>query len=191
MAIETRPRQGLHVPRRAARSARHLSPHGPRAARPPPRRTSPGSDYFARHRPSARSRASTSPCRTSSSALGKDLQERAARATGRPTCAGSLVDAFAPYLSKPFVDENFKMQSALTGAKELLPRWQRVVEHRGRRARLRHRQALRGARSSRPPPRQRCWTSCTTSARALNDDLATLAWMSPATRKAAHREARP
>ena len=38
-----------------------------------------------------------------------------------------LLDAFAPYLSKPFVDENFKMQSTLTGAKELLPRWQRVV----------------------------------------------------------------
>ncbi len=38
-----------------------------------------------------------------------------------------LIDAFAPYLSQPFVDENFKMQSALTGAQKLLPRWQRVV----------------------------------------------------------------
>jgi len=38
-----------------------------------------------------------------------------------------LVDAFAPYLSQPFVDENFKMQSTLSGTKELLPRWRRVV----------------------------------------------------------------
>ena len=37
------------------------------------------------------------------------------------------VDAFAPYLSKPFVDEDFAMTKALTGAQELLPRWQRVV----------------------------------------------------------------
>lgn len=38
-----------------------------------------------------------------------------------------LVDAFAPYLSQPFVEENFKMRSALTGAKVLLPRWKRVI----------------------------------------------------------------
>ncbi|MGB9430243.1 MAG: M13 family metallopeptidase [Gammaproteobacteria bacterium] len=38
-----------------------------------------------------------------------------------------LVDAFAPYLSQPFVDEDFTMQSALTGAAQLQPRWQRVV----------------------------------------------------------------
>ena len=39
-----------------------------------------------------------------------------------------LINSFAPYLSKPFVDENFKMQSTLSGAEELLPRWQRVVD---------------------------------------------------------------
>ncbi len=39
-----------------------------------------------------------------------------------------LVDAFAPYLSQPFVEEDFRMQSLLNGAKVLQPRWQRVIE---------------------------------------------------------------
>ncbi len=38
-----------------------------------------------------------------------------------------LVDSFAPYLSEPFQQENFKMKVALTGVKEQLPRWKRVV----------------------------------------------------------------
>jgi putative endopeptidase len=38
-----------------------------------------------------------------------------------------LIDAYASYLSKPFVDQNFKMATALTGTEKLLPRWKRVV----------------------------------------------------------------
>ena len=38
-----------------------------------------------------------------------------------------LIDSFAPYLSASFVREDFQMKAALTGAKELLPRWKRVV----------------------------------------------------------------
>ena len=38
-----------------------------------------------------------------------------------------LIDTFASYLSKPFVDENFKMIKALTGTEKILPRWKRVV----------------------------------------------------------------
>ena len=38
-----------------------------------------------------------------------------------------LLDAYAPYLSKAFVDEDFRMTSALTGAEELQPRWLRVL----------------------------------------------------------------
>ena len=38
-----------------------------------------------------------------------------------------VIDDYAPYLSEPFVKQNFVMSSALTGAKQLLPRWQRVV----------------------------------------------------------------
>ncbi|WP_298627813.1 M13 family metallopeptidase [uncultured Legionella sp.] len=38
-----------------------------------------------------------------------------------------LIDAYASYLSKPFVEQNFKMAKALTGTEKLLPRWKRVV----------------------------------------------------------------
>ena len=38
-----------------------------------------------------------------------------------------LAHAAAPYLSKAFVDENFHLTQALTGAKENLPRWKRVL----------------------------------------------------------------
>jgi putative endopeptidase len=38
-----------------------------------------------------------------------------------------VIDSFAPYLSDSFVREDFKMKSALTGVKEQLPRWKRVV----------------------------------------------------------------
>lgn len=38
-----------------------------------------------------------------------------------------LIDSFAPYLSTEFVNEDFKMMSLLGGAKELKPRWMRVI----------------------------------------------------------------
>ncbi|HSW92816.1 MAG TPA: M13 family metallopeptidase [Gammaproteobacteria bacterium] len=38
-----------------------------------------------------------------------------------------VLDSFAPYLSKPFEREDFKMKVALTGVKEELPRWKRVI----------------------------------------------------------------
>ena len=38
-----------------------------------------------------------------------------------------LLDGAAPWLSKPFVDANFKMQQALTGQSEIKPRWKRCV----------------------------------------------------------------
>lgn len=38
-----------------------------------------------------------------------------------------LINSFSSYLSDPFVNENFRVSSLFTGAKELLPRWQRVI----------------------------------------------------------------
>ena len=38
-----------------------------------------------------------------------------------------LLDSVAAYISKPFVDENFKMNAILSGAKTLPPRWKQVV----------------------------------------------------------------
>jgi len=94
------------------------------------------------------------------------------------------IDAFAPFLSKPFVDEDFQMRSALTGAKELLPRWQRVVGAED--------DAMGFAignlyvQKMFPPSSKQAVVDILHGIRgALNQDLTDLAWMSPATRKAA------
>jgi putative endopeptidase len=39
-----------------------------------------------------------------------------------------LLDSAAPWLSKPYVDANFKMQQALTGQSEIQARWKRCVD---------------------------------------------------------------
>jgi len=39
-----------------------------------------------------------------------------------------LLRGSAPWLSQPFVEANFKMRQALTGQKEIQPRWKRCVE---------------------------------------------------------------
>ncbi|MDE2261035.1 MAG: M13 family metallopeptidase [Gammaproteobacteria bacterium] len=95
-----------------------------------------------------------------------------------------LIDAFAPYLSKPFVDENFRMQSAVTGAQKLLPRWQRVVNAED--------DALGFAvgklyvEKEFPPSSKAQVLEILHGIRAaLKGDLATLPWMTPTTRKAA------
>jgi len=38
-----------------------------------------------------------------------------------------LVHSFAPFLPKAFVDENFRYAQLVSGSKELLPRWRRVL----------------------------------------------------------------
>ncbi|CAM2956813.1 M13 family metallopeptidase [Legionella worsleiensis] len=95
-----------------------------------------------------------------------------------------LIDAFASYLSTPFVDQNFKMLSALTGIEKLLPRWKRVVstengalgfaigkmyveQHFPPKAKAQVEEILMNIRS------------------VLRHDLSSLAWMSPETRKEA------
>lgn len=95
-----------------------------------------------------------------------------------------LIDAFAPYLSKPFVDQNFKMISALTGTEKILPRWKRVVntenaalgfaigkmyvdKHFSAQSREEVLDIMRNIRA------------------VLREDLNTLSWMTPPTRKAA------
>ncbi len=95
-----------------------------------------------------------------------------------------LIDAFTPYLSKPFVDENFRMQSAITGAQKLLPRWQRVVNAED--------DALGFAvgklyvEKEFPPSSKAQVLAILHGIRgALKSDLATLPWMTPATRQAA------
>ena len=95
-----------------------------------------------------------------------------------------LIDAYAPYLSKPFVAEDFRMQSALTGAQKLLPRWQRVVSAED--------DALGFAVGKLyvdkefPPSSKAQVLEILHSVRAaLKTDLTTLQWMTPATRQEA------
>jgi putative endopeptidase len=95
-----------------------------------------------------------------------------------------LTATFAPYLSQPFVDENFKMRAALSGAKENLPRWQRVVSAED--------DALGFAigklyvQEKFPPSSKKAVLNILHGIRgALKDDLKTLDWMTPTTREAA------
>jgi putative endopeptidase len=95
-----------------------------------------------------------------------------------------LVDAYAAYLSKPFVDEDFHMRSVLTGAQELQVRWLRVLTAED--------EALGFAigemyvtRNFSPAAKQAATSMVERVREALRADLRTLAWMSPATRTAA------
>ena len=95
-----------------------------------------------------------------------------------------LLDSFAPYLSKPFVNESFRMTTALTGAEKLKPRWKRVVDTEN--------SALGFAIGELYVKRyfssaaKREVIDMTQAIRdVLRDDLKTLPWMTPATRKAA------
>ncbi|RAP36240.1 metallopeptidase [Legionella quinlivanii] len=95
-----------------------------------------------------------------------------------------VLDAYAPYLSKPFVDQNFRMSSLLTGTEKLLPRWKRVVNTES--------QALGFAIGKMyvekyfpPASKAQVMEILNNIKQALRDELKTLQWMSPATREAA------
>jgi putative endopeptidase len=95
-----------------------------------------------------------------------------------------LVDTYAAYLPAAFVDEDFHMQSVLTGAKELQARWLRVLTAED--------DALGFAigemyiaKNFSPAAKQAATAMVERIRDALRADLQTLAWMSPATRTAA------
>ncbi|MGQ3888157.1 M13 family metallopeptidase [Legionella sp. CNM-1927-20] len=95
-----------------------------------------------------------------------------------------LLDEFASYLSKPFVDEDFSMITVLTGAQELLPRWKRVVSTENN---------LLGFAIGKLYVEKYFSEKSKTDVlailrnirQALETDLQTLSWMTPSTRKAA------
>jgi putative endopeptidase len=95
-----------------------------------------------------------------------------------------VIDDYAPYLSEPFVKQNFFMSSALTGAKQLLPRWQRVVSTEN--------EALGFAigklyveKYFPPTSKQEVLDILKNIRKVLSTDLKTLSWMTPTTRVAA------
>ena len=95
-----------------------------------------------------------------------------------------LLHATAPYLSKPFVDEAFHLTQALSGAKENLPRWKRVLAatDRGLGEALGH---LYVDKNFPPAAKARALAEVNDLKSVLREDLATLSWMGEDTRKAA------
>jgi len=96
-----------------------------------------------------------------------------------------LVNSAAPYLSDAFVDENFNFNGrVLQGTKELLPRWKRCVtatDHQ-----LGEALGQIYAQKYFPPEaKARALEMVNHLTEALRDDLKTLAWMGPATKKQA------
>ncbi len=95
-----------------------------------------------------------------------------------------LIDSFASYLSSPFVDQNFKMITALTGTEKILPRWKRVVSTENG--------ALGFAIGKlyveqyfSPKDKEEVLEILQNIRTVLREDISTLKWMTPDTRKAA------
>ena len=98
-----------------------------------------------------------------------------------------LLDEAAPYLSHPFVDEDFKFSTVLTGAKQNLPRWQRVAAAEDRALGFAVGR-LFVARYFPASSKAQVLDILHRVKAALKDDLAQLPWMSPATREQAIRK---
>jgi putative endopeptidase len=95
-----------------------------------------------------------------------------------------LIDEYAPYLSKSFVDQNFKMSQVLSGAEKLLPRWKRVVGTEN--AALGFAIGKMYVDKYFSAHSKKEVLDILKNIRAeLSEDLATLKWMTPATRTAA------
>jgi putative endopeptidase len=96
-----------------------------------------------------------------------------------------LLNSAAPWLSQPFVDENFDFNGrTLQGTKELLPRWKRCVTATDHQLG----EALGQIYVQKyfpPQAKARALEMVNQLTSALRDDLKTLSWMGPATRKQA------
>jgi putative endopeptidase len=93
-----------------------------------------------------------------------------------------LVHTAAPYIAKPFVDENFDFFGrVLTGTTEQLPRWKRCVANTDREIGEAVGQKF-VARTFPPAAKARALSLVHQLIDALREDITTLPWMSPATR---------
>jgi putative endopeptidase len=96
-----------------------------------------------------------------------------------------LVNASAPVLAKPFVDENFRFfGTALTGATELRPRWKRCVQYTDSDLGEALGQAFIKEAFG-PQAKADTLKMVHEIEAALQTDIAGLAWMTPATKKEA------
>jgi putative endopeptidase len=95
-----------------------------------------------------------------------------------------LLSAASPWLSKPYVDANFKFRQALTGQAEIQPRWKRCVEATDN--------ALGEALGQKyvdqtfgPEGKARMLKMVDALEKSLDQDIATLPWMTEETKKQA------
>ncbi len=95
-----------------------------------------------------------------------------------------LASYASPYLSAPFVKEGFAFGSALTGTKEDLPRWMKVVRSEDGAMGMALGQIYVKDYFS-PEAKAKVLDILHNIKAALRDDLATLSWMSEPTRKIA------
>ncbi|HUK47007.1 MAG TPA: M13 family metallopeptidase [Terriglobales bacterium] len=95
-----------------------------------------------------------------------------------------LLDGAAPWLSHPFVDANFKMEQALTGQKEIKPRWKRCVSAVD--DELGEALGQRYVEQTFPPEsKQRMLKMVQALEKSLSEDIQNLPWMSDETKKQA------
>jgi putative endopeptidase len=88
----------------------------------------------------------------------------------------------SPWLSKRFSDEAFRMQQAMTGAKEQLPRWKRCLASTSRSLGEAVGQAY-VARTFTPEAKARALAMVRNMEAVLRERLQTLEWMSDSTRR--------
>lgn len=95
-----------------------------------------------------------------------------------------LLSELSPFLSKPFVDQNFHMACVLTGIEKHNPRWKRVVAAENKLLGFAIGEAYVKKYVS-PASKQAVTEIMHNIHMALERDLTTLNWMTPSTRQAA------
>jgi putative endopeptidase len=95
-----------------------------------------------------------------------------------------VLHSAAPWLSQPYVDANFKMQQALTGQKEIQPRWKRCTNLVDRE--LGEALGQRYVEAAFPPEsKARMLKMVDRLEKSLAEDIQNLSWMSDETKKQA------
>ena len=122
-------------------------------------------------------------------AVGKAINE-VPLATWKDYLTLRTIDAYSPYLSKAFVDENFDFyQRTLSGTPQIKPRWKRALgELEGSTGDLLGQEYVK--RHFPPEAKQRMDVLVGNLLKAFDVSIDELAWMGPETKKAAHDKVR-
>jgi putative endopeptidase len=114
----------------------------------------------------------------------EQLLQRHALSDWKAYLRWQLLNGSAPRLSRAFADENFNFQRVLTGAQELPPRWRRCVSSTDNFLGEALGQAY-VARAFPPANKDRVLKMVKAIRAALDQDIGSLAWMTPETKRQA------